>query len=558
MKKVLMAVLVVVLLFVVVSCGSKNQIKYEDFLFEKNGKTCELIKYDSTKNEKVVIPRKVDGFLVTSIGNTNGNLDSIFKGHTEIKSIELPSTIHYIGKNSFSGTSISEIIIPNNVTYIGEDAFKDCKELKEIKCASKGQYLNFGWDKNWNSENIKVSWDIKLKGDVISLVASSIASGFISGCASKIGTIAINQLFSLFGYQDPETVFKNETLTSLDEIKKAIIDGTTKLGEEVSQINDKVTELRDFVTSMEREIFAKVDRTEFDTRMTVINQYIATLDTIYDKYQSALTLTDYDVLKNTIAQIITEIENANLPTMIKYFQTEFASGAAGSQLPIVSLYFTYLKNVYPFMHQVSPKLDNFKDYCEMEILKASQLYSEYCNYKQATYLGDDANQTVWKNNCDNALKDLNDTLALIEKLIPEGDFTLTTDNINYHIVNLDNDINFWFSLEYLKDEDYKYKEDDEDNPEAPSYYYADDSKVGTVTQEEYKRLDQLRVSFNKDLSLLDFINLHTSANVTAHIWGCKSVLIRKWYCCPAIDIRRVNEDREEDCTDGTPTVHTWK
>ena len=556
MKKIILFFILILTVFLS-SCGGSNQITKDGLVYDVNGKTCSLVGYNATNKDNVIIPRKVDNYLVTSIGSTKGG---VFKGHSEITIITIPDSIHYIGDEVFSGTGIENIYIPKNVTYIGNDCFKDCKSLNVIRCESKGAFMNLGWSKTFNPDNRKVEWNASMKGDAIVELAKAIATGFVSGCASKVGQIAINNILSAFGYQDPEAVFRDETTQSLDEIKKAIIDGNTKILSQVQQVSDKVTELRDFVTSMEREIFAKIDRTEFDSRMTVIGRDIATLDTLYDKYQRAVGETNFDVAKATTTQLIDEIEKADLQTIINFLKGEFSTSAAGSQTPIITLYFTYLKNVYPFMHQVAPRLESYAEYCRMELLKAGELYTEYCNYKQAVNNDDETQKTLWQNNSEAAKKNLLDALDGITALLPEGDFDLTKDNKSYHLVNLDKNINFWFSTDLLPVNQVVFREDDQDNPEAPNYYYAADWKVGTVEQDEYRRLDQLRVAFNKDLTLLDFINLHAGTSITTNIWGCKSVPFYdgRWDCCPTIDLRNVNDDREFDCTNGDPIVHTWK
>ena len=559
MKKIILAMVLLITL-TLTSCLSTNKIKKDDYVFDVSGKTATLLSYNSTKNNIVDIPKKVDNYLVIGIGNEKGEGKGIFKGHSEITTIKLPDTIHYIADESFSGTSIESIYIPKNVTYVGENCFRDCKSLSIIRCGAKGSYMNLGWHKDFNPENRKIEWNRNI-GDALIDIATSVASGFVSGCASKIGQIAMNNILSSFGYQDPEAIFKSETLTSLDEIKKAIIDGNTKILNQVQDVSDKVTELRDYVSSMEREIFAKIDRTEFDTRMTIINKDISTLDTLYDKYLRAVAETNYDVAKATVTQLIDDIERADLQSVLNYFKSEFSSPEAGSQTPIVSLYFTYLKNVYPFMHEVAPRLESFAEYCQMELVKVGELYTEYCNYKQAVFENDEAQKTLWQNNSDAAKTKLLEAINAITALIPEGDFDLTKDNVSYHLINLDKNIDFWFSTNLLPVNQVVFREDDEDNPEAPSVYFADDYRVGTVEQAEYKILDQLRVAFNKDISLLDFINLHAGTSITTNYWGCKSVAFYngRWDGCPVIDLRKVNQDREFNPTNGIdPIVRTWK
>ena len=63
-------------------------------------------------------------------------------GNTNIKAINLPKTITYIGVSAFeSCTTIEKIIIPIAVTTLREYAFRHCKNLTiycEIDKAPKG------------------------------------------------------------------------------------------------------------------------------------------------------------------------------------------------------------------------------------------------------------------------------------------------------------------------------------------------------------------------------------------------------------------------------------
>ena len=264
----------------------------QDFVFEKKeNKTAALVAYTG-RAVSVDIPSKVDDCLVTSIGKTDGSGTPVFKNHTEISELNIPSSIQYIG-------------------------------------------------------------------------------------AEKLADVALNSILSLFGYKSPEEQFREETLKTLREIQDAITKGMSSLSAQIKEISDKITELKDYVEGMEREVFARVDRTEF-----------------------------------------ADIEKTDLLTIINYLQSEFAGSAAGSQTPIITQYCTYLKDVYPFMHGVYPKLSNFAKYYQMEMLKAVQLYTEYANYEQTLYSSDSARKTVWEQNSAAALKSFNDALDAIDKLLP--------------------------------------------------------------------------------------------------------------------------------------------
>lgn len=96
----------------------------QDFVFEKKeNRTAALVAYTG-RALSVDIPSKVDDCLVTSIGKTDGSGNPVFKNHTEISELNMPSSIHYIGAESFRNTGLTWIAVPAHVQYIGKDCFK--------------------------------------------------------------------------------------------------------------------------------------------------------------------------------------------------------------------------------------------------------------------------------------------------------------------------------------------------------------------------------------------------------------------------------------------------
>ena len=530
-----------------------QQVVQGDFVFEKNdGKTAALVAY-SGRAAFVNIPPKVGDCLVTSIGKRDGSGLPVFKNHTEITGINIPQSIHYIGAESFRNTGLTQVVVPGHVQYIGKDCFKDCKSLQSILHESTGEHL-YAWDKDWNSDNVQTFWGLDAENG-IEFIAKTIAEAFVSKGAEKVAEVTLNSILSLFGYKSPEEQFREETLKTLAEIQDAITKDMSNLSAQIKEISDKITELKDYVDGMEREIFAKVDRTEFDTRMTVVGKDIATVDTLYEKYQRAISETKYDVAKEIVTQLVSDIEKTDLLSIITYLQNEMAASAAGSQTPIITQYYTYLKEVYPFMHEVYTKLSNFAKYYQMEMLKAVQLYTEYANYEQALYSSDSAKKTVWQQNSAAALKSFNSALDAIDKLLPQGDFTLKTDDTTYHIVTVDDAVNFYFSSEVRECSEIIYDEDDGDSYNR--YYYGYSTNV---THDDYKNLNAIKARYDAASSLLDFINKNTGANIQTNIWGCESEFYddgphMRWWCCPCIELYNIGEKRKNYYS-GT-FVHVW-
>lgn len=104
-----------------VSAEVYNNIKYE----VTDTKTVTVIGLVSYQDE-VVIPSKIGGYPVTSIG------EQAFKGMNPV-SVTLPNTVTSIGSYAFADCEdLCGITIPGSVTSIGSGAFSRCQSLSEI------------------------------------------------------------------------------------------------------------------------------------------------------------------------------------------------------------------------------------------------------------------------------------------------------------------------------------------------------------------------------------------------------------------------------------------
>ena len=97
----------------------------------------------SCTDTEIVIPKKYNGNLVTSIG------DFAFNDCSGLTSITIPNTITTIGEAAFqSCRGLISITIPNSVTTIGDFAFKDCWGLKGVYITDLEKWckISFGFN----------------------------------------------------------------------------------------------------------------------------------------------------------------------------------------------------------------------------------------------------------------------------------------------------------------------------------------------------------------------------------------------------------------------------
>ena len=99
-----------------------------DYVLLEDG-TAEITGYHGGSSEgyEVSVPRYVDGYEVTSIG------EGAFDEHVRITAITLPDSVTTIGAYAFSGCfSLASITLNDNLTNIGERAFAWCPSLTSI------------------------------------------------------------------------------------------------------------------------------------------------------------------------------------------------------------------------------------------------------------------------------------------------------------------------------------------------------------------------------------------------------------------------------------------
>lgn len=99
------------------------------FSYESRGDSTIFITAYTGNEINLVIPSKINGFIVTGIADDFSGVFSM----KNIQTVTLPNTIKYIGACGFrSCTSLTSINIPDGVTEISNGVFCGCDNLKNL------------------------------------------------------------------------------------------------------------------------------------------------------------------------------------------------------------------------------------------------------------------------------------------------------------------------------------------------------------------------------------------------------------------------------------------
>ena len=141
----------------------RGEFKY---LLDHNSKTATLVGIEGGLPQDVEIPRYVDAYPVTKIGNqaflNRRNLRSIvipdtvreigseaFCGCQVLKTVEIPEGVLSIGNAAFMECSfLNDIVLPESVNYIGDLVFSSCKNLHSVTLPSRVEHFGsavFEW-----------------------------------------------------------------------------------------------------------------------------------------------------------------------------------------------------------------------------------------------------------------------------------------------------------------------------------------------------------------------------------------------------------------------------
>lgn len=206
--------------------------EYEDYLNEEcyginfGVSEEEILGWDYTDFIKYSLPYKEwwedieKGIVTIPEGITKIN-DRAFYKCSELKVINLPSTLKEIGIRAFFGTSIEEVNITNGVTEISDNAFSGCPNLRKISFPDSIKTLGKqSFSGCWRLEEINLPRNLESIGDECFMYISDLKKITIPSSVKLIGESAFKGCVAL-----KELVIEN----GVEEIERLAFSGCRNL-----------------------------------------------------------------------------------------------------------------------------------------------------------------------------------------------------------------------------------------------------------------------------------------------------------------------------------------
>lgn len=134
-----------------------NRQEKDNNLLQYIGKGIRITSYNGFESDRVIVPKEINGLPVISIGESafkNASfselilpsslkviLKNAFEGCINLKHIDLPEGLEYLGRYCFSRTGLEKLHIPNYVKVIPISCFWNSKSLDTIILGSKTREL---------------------------------------------------------------------------------------------------------------------------------------------------------------------------------------------------------------------------------------------------------------------------------------------------------------------------------------------------------------------------------------------------------------------------------
>lgn len=365
------------------------------FVFEKINGGYELKEYTGD-NPTPNIPEEYMDEPVISVG------DGAFTDNDTLTQIWFPPSITTVGDGAFKNCSeLTVAMIPETVCYVGSNVFAGCDKLS-IECEAGADQSMF-WAAQWNPDQVPVTWESRQ--GVETLAAGLIKDAgmtILKSCGSSFGSVLANTIMSELGFGDQLDPRYTEEL-------EKVRDELTKLNEQTERIENKLN-------AIEREMLTAADRTELNSRMSTINQHISKINTLYEEYLDLANADDAALRKSYSVKLAEKIEEAGIPTMIKYIHAELTDNNGGIQNPILELYNGFLEKVHPFKHESGELTRIFYEHISGIETMGTVLHTAFCNYQQKN---DPDNAAYYKEQNDKLLEKVKGYLEKQSSMIPQ-------------------------------------------------------------------------------------------------------------------------------------------
>ncbi len=129
MKKCTLFLLVTILLLAAAAVSYADDSQYTYRVLSEEEKTCEITQFNNAwaQVEKVVIPERLDGYLVTEI------YAYAFSSDDYVREVIIPESVTSIGYRAFEDCpNLCSVTMPPMLTGLGSQTFKNCSSLESI------------------------------------------------------------------------------------------------------------------------------------------------------------------------------------------------------------------------------------------------------------------------------------------------------------------------------------------------------------------------------------------------------------------------------------------
>lgn len=216
----------------------------------------------------------------------------------------------------------------------------------------------------YNENNQSNLITLSTTSEVMTLLEPKIKEGLTSvggAVGKKVGDMTFNWVLQSIGV---DTRTDEEKI--LDELKK---------------VERMLSDIQKAIVNVESELSKEIDMATFQTRSSTLTNDISKIENAYDTYQRICEKTTVPNLRKALKnQLMSDIENYNIPLILEHINQELTSQNAG-KIPLLQNYWNYLVKKYVFQHQGTPAMTHvYNDYAGIQT-KALMLYTEYCHAK---------------------------------------------------------------------------------------------------------------------------------------------------------------------------------